>query len=192
MADLLALLVALNPWWSGRDFDTGVRRDRYLSTIKKYCATGEIVVLSGVRRSGKTTLLYQAIRSLIHELGVDPRSILFVNCDEPALARLDRPLEAVLDAYRSNVWSGEGAWLIFDEIQTIAGWERWVKATYDRKQFRLVISGSSSYLLDAKGLDPDQREISGGPGYPLDFSDVSPLSRDRGRSRPDRHRRPEV
>lgn len=171
MADLLELLVALNPWWSGRDFDTGVRRDRYLSKIKRYCATGEIVVLSGVRRSGKTTLLYQMIRDLIDEQGVDPRSILFVNCDEPALAHLDRPLEAVLDTYRSNIWSGEGAWLVFDEIQSIAGWERWLKATYDRKRFRLVISGSSSYLLDSEVSTLISGRYLAVPIYPLDFSE---------------------
>jgi len=171
MADLLELLVALNPWWSGRDFDTGVRRDRYLSKIKRYCTTGEIVVLSGVRRSGKTTLLCQMIRDLIDEQGVDPRSILFVNCDEPTLAHLDRPLEAVLDTYRSNIWSGEGAWLVFDEIQTIAGWERWLKATYDRKRFRLVISGSSSYLLDSEVSTLISGRYLAVPVYPLDFSE---------------------
>ncbi|WP_298669336.1 AAA family ATPase [uncultured Methanofollis sp.] len=89
--------------WSGRDVETGVRRERYLAKIKKYCASGEIVVLSGVRRSGKTIPLYQMIRDLIHTQGVDPRSILFVNCDVPALARLDHPLETVLDTYRTEV-----------------------------------------------------------------------------------------
>lgn len=171
MADLLELLVALNPWWSGRDFDTGVRRDRYLSKIKRYCTTGEIVVLSGVRRSGKTTLLYQMIRDLILKEGVDPRSILFVNCDEPALARLDRPLETVLDTYRKDVWSEEGAWIVLDEIQTIPEWERWVKATYDRKQFRLVISGSSSCLLDAEVSTSISGRYLAVPVYPLDFSE---------------------
>lgn len=171
MADLLELLVALNPWWSGRPFDTGVRRDRYLSTIKKYCASGEIVVLSGVRRSGKTTLLYQMIDDLIQNRGVDPRSILFVNCDEPAMAHLDMPLDAVLETYRSNVWSGEGAWLVFDEVQAIAGWERWIKATYDRKQFRMVISGSSSYLLDSEVSTLISGRYLAVPVYPLDFAE---------------------
>jgi len=44
----------------------------------------------------------------------------------PALARPDRPLEQVLDAYRSNVWSGEGAWFVFDEIRSSPGRERWL------------------------------------------------------------------
>ncbi|QSZ66137.1 ATP-binding protein [Methanofollis aquaemaris] len=169
MTDLLEHLVALNPWWSGRAFETGVRRERYLSKIKQYLASGEIVALSGVRRAGKTTLLYQMIHDLIHEQGVDPRSILFVNCDEPVLDGLDHPLETVLDTYRRAVWSDEGAVLVFDEIQNVPGWERWVKAVYDRNQFGLVISGSSSHLLDTEVSTLISGRYLAVPVYPLDF-----------------------
>ncbi|MDE4907017.1 ATP-binding protein [Methanogenium marinum] len=169
--DLMEVLVSLNPWWSGKDFGTGVRRKRYSSKIRKYYATGEIVVLSGVRRSGKTTLLYQFIHDLIYGQNIDPRSILFVNCDEPALARLDRPLETVLDIYRREVYSQEGACLVFDEIQNIPEWERWVKAVYDRKQFQLVISGSSSCLLDSEVSTLISGRYLSVPVYPLDFSE---------------------
>lgn len=144
------LLASLNPWWSGKEFVTDMRRNRYSAKIRKYYATGEIVVLSGVRRSGKTSLLYGLIHDLIHEEGVNPLSILFVNCDEPYISRLERPLETILDTYRKEIYNGEGICLVFDEIQNIPGWEQWVKAMYDRKQFRLVISGSSSRLLDSK------------------------------------------
>jgi len=83
VTELPALLVSLNPWWNGKEFWTGMRRERYSSKIRKYYATGEIVVLCGVQRPGKPALLYQLIRDLIHEEGVYPRSILFVTCDEP-------------------------------------------------------------------------------------------------------------
>lgn len=167
--DLIEVLASLNPWWSGKDFRTGVRRKRYSSKIRKYYTTEEIVVLSGVRRSGKTTLLYQFIHDLIHEQNIDPRSILFVNCDEPALARLDQPLETVLDTYRREVYSKEGACLVFDEIQNIPEWEQWIKAVYDRKQFQLVISGSSSCLLDSEVSTLISGRYLTVPVYPLDF-----------------------
>jgi len=62
---LFELLAAQNPWWSGQPFDTGRERQKYLAKIRRYLKTGEIIVFSGVRRSGKTTLLYQAVRLLI-------------------------------------------------------------------------------------------------------------------------------
>ncbi len=171
MTDLTERLISLNPWWNSSDFGTGVRRERYVSQINKYYESGEIVVLSGVRRSGKTTLLYQMIHDLIHKQGKNPRTILFVNCDEPAITRLDNPLETVLDTYRKEICSEEGACLIFDEIQNIPGWEQWIKAVYDRKQFRLVISGSSSYLLNSELSTLISGRYLAVPVYPLDFSE---------------------
>jgi len=65
MPSALDLLVALNPWWNNKPFETGIRRENYFAKIQKYLKTGEIVVLTGVRRSGKTTLLFQIIDDLI-------------------------------------------------------------------------------------------------------------------------------
>ena len=171
MASILDLLVALNPWWSGKPFEAGIRRERYFTKIGKYLETGEIVVLTGVRRSGKTTLLFQVIDDLIRNRGVDPRSILFVNCDEPEIARLDDPLEAILETYRRDVYAGDAVYLILDEIQTIEGWERRVKSLYDRKQFTLIISGSTSYLLDSNLSTLIAGRYLPVHVYPLDFAE---------------------
>jgi len=171
MASILDLLVALNPWWSGKPFEAGIRRERYFTKIEKYLETGEIVVLTGVRRSGKTTLLFQVIDDLIRNRGVDPRSILFVNCDEPEIARLDDPLEVILETYRRDVYAGDAVYLILDEIQTIEGWERRVKSLYDRKQFTLIISGSTWYLLDSNLSTLIAGRYLPVHVYPLDFAE---------------------
>lgn len=171
MPDLIDLLTSLNPWWTGRDYDTGKPRPTYLSRIMRYTGTGEVVVLSGVRRSGKTTLLFQTVRSLIEDQHVPPRNILFVNCDEPEVSGLQSPVLTIVDAYRKEVPAEGTLYLIFDEIQGVPGWEQSVKSLYDRKEYRILISGSSSYLLD--------REISTRLSgryftvlvYPLDFSE---------------------
>ena len=97
MPSVLDLLVALNPWWSNKPFEAGIRRENYFAKIQKYLKTNEIVVLTGVRRSGKTTLLFQIIDDLIRNRQLDPRSILFINCDEPEVTRLDNPLDTLLE-----------------------------------------------------------------------------------------------
>lgn len=171
MPSVLDLLTALNPWWIGKPFEAGIRREKYFTKIQKYLGTREIVVLTGVRRSGKTTLLFQVIDDLIRNRRVDPRSILFVNCDEPEIARLDNPLETLLETYRRDVYGGDEAYLILDEIQTIEGWERWVKSLYDRKQFTLIISGSTSYLLDSNLSTLIAGRYLPVHVYPLDFTE---------------------
>jgi predicted AAA+ superfamily ATPase len=171
VASPLDLLVALNPWWSKKSFEAGIRREKYFTKIRKYLGTGEIVVLTGVRRSGKTTLLFQIIDDLIRNRQVDPRSILFVNCDEPEIARLENPLETLLETYRRDVYGGQKAFLILDEIQTVDGWERWVKSLYDRKQFTIVISGSTSCLLDSHLSTLIAGRYLPVRVYPLDFAE---------------------
>ena len=41
-------------------------------------------------------------------------------------------------------------YLVFDEVQAVENWEREVKSLYDRKHCKIILSGSSSYLLDSQ------------------------------------------
>lgn len=168
--ELTQYLLDRNPWWSGSLSSPGIRREKYLKKIRQYIDTGEITVLNGIRRSGKTTLLLQTIYDRI-EQGADPKSILFVNCDEPEVRAMNVPLGTILETYQHNIYGGEGGLLVFDEIQSIPGWEHWIKAWYDRKKYRIMISGSTSSLLNSQ-LSP---AISGRylkiTVHPLDFSE---------------------
>jgi predicted AAA+ superfamily ATPase len=169
LTPLTELLASLNPWWAGMDFETGRPRPAYLATIQRYLDTSEIIVLNGVRRAGKTTLLYQTIRHLIADRQVPPRNILFVKCDDEGIASLDHPVSAIVDAYRKEVSAQGTIYLVFDEIQTIAGWEKAIKSLYDRQQYRIIISGSSSYLLDPQVATLLSGRYLTVTVYPLDF-----------------------
>jgi predicted AAA+ superfamily ATPase len=166
---LFELLTTLNPWWTGQGFETGKPRPAYFSKIKRYLATDEIVVLSGVRRSGKTTLLFQTIKYLIDDLDVPPRNILFMNCDEPEFSSLETPLSKALDTYRKEIAAKGTIYLVFDEIQGVPGWERFIKSLYDRKNYKIIISGSSSYLLDSQLSTLLSGRFLAIPVFPLDF-----------------------
>lgn len=169
MNSLFELLTSLNPWWSGQDFDTGKTRTRYFSKIQRYLETKEIIVLSGVRRSGKTTLLFQIIKHLITTQKVPPRNILFVNCDEQDISAPENAISNVVDTYRKEVAAKGTLYLVFDEIQNIKGWERAIKSLYDRKNFKIIISGSSSYLPDSQISTLLSGRYFSVPVFPLDF-----------------------
>lgn len=171
MTKNLDLLVSLNPWWQNKAFETGIIREKYFKKIRKYLNTGEILVLNGVRRSGKTTLMFQAVEELIKNRNIEPKKILFINCDEPALAGLMNPVENLIDTYRKEVYAGTDAWIILDEVQNIEGWERLIKSWYDKKTFRIIISGSSSYLLDSKLSTLISGRYLPVSVFPLDFSE---------------------
>jgi hypothetical protein len=169
VATLFEILAEQNPWWTGQPFDTGRDREKYLKTIGRFVKTGEIVVLSGVRRSGKTTLLLQTIRQLIKKDRVPEKNILFVNCDEPGIAGRKNALAEAVDAYRREIAAKGTIYLVFDEVQAIEGWEREVKSLYDRKTCRIILSGSSSYLLDSQISTLLSGRYLTVPVYPLDF-----------------------
>ena len=169
MNSLFELLTSLNPWWNGQDFDTGRTRTRYFSKIQRYRETKEISVLSGVRRSGKTTLLFQIVKHLITIQKVSPRNILFVNCDEQDISALKNAISNVVDTYRKEIAAKGTLYLVFDEIQNIKGWERTIKSLYDRKNYKIIISGSSSYLLDSQLSPLLSGRYFSVTVFPLDF-----------------------
>jgi hypothetical protein len=171
LTPLKEILTSLNPWWTGSGFRTGKARPAYLATIQRYLNSNEklVVVLSGVRRAGKTTLLYQTIHHLIADRNVPPRNILFIKCDEEGITTLDHPVSAVIDTYRKEIRTEGPIYLVFDEIQVIKGWGQAIKSLYDRQEYRIIISGSSAYLLDSHIATQMSGRYLPVPVYPLNF-----------------------
>ncbi|MCK4928632.1 MAG: ATP-binding protein [Methanosarcinales archaeon] len=120
----------------------GIKRDVTDSIIKSL-DTPHIKDVIGVRRSGKTTVLYQ-VAAYLMDIGVAPEHILFLNFDDPAINAA--PLDEILTSiYKINP---EISHLFLDEIQQKEGWERWVRTLYDTKRFsQIFLSGSSASLL---------------------------------------------
>ena len=171
MVETIEILQKMNPWWIGKDFDYGLIRGKYLEKIKSYLTTREILILTGVRRAGKTTLLFQTVKYLL-EKGIEPKQILFVNFDEVDVSSLKDSIRNVIGSFYNEIADrNKKAYIFFDEIQNVNEWEKWAKTIYDEKKDQLIISGSSSYLL-AGNL---ARLISGRyfliDVFPLDFNE---------------------
>jgi len=80
-----AVYYTLNPWWEGKDIETGIRRDAYLDKIPTYLARKQIEVFIGSRRTGKTTLLKQFIKTLL-QTAVPGKDIFYLALDHPILS----------------------------------------------------------------------------------------------------------
>ena len=135
-----------NPWWMQKEvpkvlvgFERLVNPLIFRSLYEK-----EITALTGIRRCGKSTIMYQMIASLLQTQ--KPSQICYVNLDDPAL--IDETLESIYSYYRSQKNPDEYAFVFFDEIQNKGGWERVLKKYYDlREKAKFVVSGSSASLL---------------------------------------------
>ena len=90
------LMKMWNPWWIERKVPASkkrISRPETLETILKLLDIREVICITGVRRCGKSTIMYQAIDHLIGK-GVEPENILYFNLDEPfedkSIGLLDR------------------------------------------------------------------------------------------------------
>ena len=136
-----------NQWWEDKEFINelkGIDRPDY-DYLLNSIDVKEITIITGVRRSGKSTLMYQMIDRLLKKR-VEPVQILFVNLEDKKLS--NNSLDEIYESYRENVNLDKKAYIFFDEIHKRDGWESWIRKKYDLKtNTKFVISGSCSYLL---------------------------------------------
>ncbi|MCK5334149.1 MAG: ATP-binding protein [Candidatus Aenigmarchaeota archaeon] len=134
-----------NPWWATSDTLqslAGIKRD-ITPEISKMGGLHHIKDMIGVRRSGKTTVMYQLIKTLVKD-GTSAKNITLLNFDDPEINTL--PLNEVLDAVEKINPGIE--YLFLDEIQQKDNWEGWVRALYDTNRIkRIFVTGSSASIL---------------------------------------------
>jgi predicted AAA+ superfamily ATPase len=129
------LLEQFDSFWKR---ETGIRRDR-LADVDRAAGLPHAVIVSGLRRVGKSTLLAQ----LAHKLGQD--GFYYLNFEDDRF--LGFQAEDANDLYQSLVEAfGERKVFIVDEIQNVTGWEHFVRRFMDMG-FKFYISGSNASLL---------------------------------------------
>ncbi len=144
------VLAIFNPWWESRFRAEGIRRERYLDQVKRKERTRDIVLITGMRRVGKTTLVRQYIEDLIAR-GRDPGLILYFSMDHPSLVR--ESILDVLDSYRRIRGLKHDARFtaIIDEVHRREGFEQELKTVYDLGYVKVFATGSSSLFMIEKG-----------------------------------------
>jgi uncharacterized protein len=111
---------------------------------------GKVHAVVGMRRAGKTTFLMQCLAERMRQGAVRERLVYFNFEDERLTGLAAADLGVVLDEYyRAHPsWRRQQrvTWC-FDEIQLIAGWEKFVRRVLDSEHVEILISGSSAKML---------------------------------------------
>lgn len=141
----------LNEWnfWNSEP-PASVFRPDYELQLQDKSKTNEILFLTGVRRSGKSTILMNYIKSLLKS-GTDKKNILYVNLEDPRFANYLSTdlLEQIKKTYSFylKLKPGIKPYIFLDEIQNINGFEKWLNKEYELKLSNIFITGSNSKLL---------------------------------------------
>jgi predicted AAA+ superfamily ATPase len=125
--------------------DTGVPRHLQIKVV-----SGKATICIGVRRSGKSTYLFQIIQRLLDK-GVPRENILYLNFFDDRLYNLrEEGLGLITEAYYSlypEKKNTEKVYCFFDEIQAFSGWEPFVDRLLRTEKCEVYITGSSSRML---------------------------------------------
>lgn len=122
--------------------NTIITRQYTLEENVNYCFVG-------IRRTGKSYLMYQQIKQL-ESKGVPLSQIVYVNFeDERLLETKVTDLNTILEIGIEMSGSTNKPYLFLDEIQNISGWEKFVRRISDMK-YRINITGSNSKMLSSE------------------------------------------
>lgn len=164
-------LYRYNPWWEG-DFELPgiISRRSILDVLLKHFQTKDIILLTGLRRVGKTTILKLFIKELIAAKGIDPKHIFYISLDDYLLAK--KSILEIVEEFRKlqRIRFKERIFLFLDEIAYKEDFEIQLKNLYDSQNVKIYASSSSASIIKSK------KPYLTGRGFileilPLDFSD---------------------
>lgn len=129
-----------------------VKRERYLQRLIDRRDNGDVKIITGPRRSGKSFLLKTIYRDYLVSQGVLPENIIIVSLDEDDENNQSELADKeLLKAYiYERILSNESNYYVFlDEIQEIDGFEKVVNGLNAKENIDVYITGSNSHLLSS-------------------------------------------
>uniref|UniRef100_UPI003AF966E2 ATP-binding protein n=1 Tax=Campylobacter fetus TaxID=196 RepID=UPI003AF966E2 len=132
-----------------------------------------IMVLQGIRRSGKSTVFKLLINHL--SKSVDSKEILYINLDDPFFSTKSKDARVINDivSFSQRLTNKRVKYLFLDEISAVNNWEKYVKSAYDSELFdKIFITGSNSALLNTQYATLLSGRYLSTQIYPLSFKEI--------------------
>lgn len=165
------VIISQNKHWDA-PYNNIYERSVFKSLISNL-QTKHIQVLQGIRRSGKSTLFKLLINHLSQS--VHPQEILYVNLDDPFFIKYSKDATSFYEIVQiaKKLTGKDIKYLFLDEVQSIDGWERYIKSAYDTGEFnKIFITGSNSSLLGGELATLLSGRYMSTTVYPLSFAEL--------------------
>lgn len=124
-------------------------RKEYLSKLLVYKDKDLIKVVSGLRRSGKSTL-FELYRQTLLQMGVPESQIVFLNFEDFELRKFLNDLDALYVHIIGNLDVSKPSYVFLDEIQNVHEFERLVDGLFVKPNMDVYITGSNAFLLSGE------------------------------------------
>ena len=123
-------------------------REQYINKLISLKDKKIIKVITGVRRSGKSTIL-QEFKEYIMENGVHEENIIFINLDDKSYRDL-LDADKLHDYILENINLERQNYIFLDEIQNVPGFEQCINSLFLKENLDIYITGSNSYMLSSE------------------------------------------
>src|SRR3989338_2958197 len=120
MPQIKEALKDFNPWWK-MEFSPGYKEREIYAQIQKFLQLPQIIAFTGLRRVGKTMIMYKIAEDFIKK-GLEPKKAVFFSFDEFKDVRIRDILKEYEAMMETNLRDGKYL-LLLDEVQILKDWE---------------------------------------------------------------------
>lgn len=123
-----------------------IKGDKYLTDLINRMHNGLIKVVTGIRRSGKSFLLFHLFRNYLLETGVPESHIISIELDRRRYRQFRDP-DALLDYIESLMEERESYYILLDEVQMLEHFEETLNSLLHIPNVDIYVTGSNSKFL---------------------------------------------
>ena len=123
-----------------------IRRDRYLERLIAHKGNGRVKIVTGIRRCGKSYLLFQLFKRHLIETGVKPNHIIEIQLEDRSNKELRNP-DACLAFIKKQIKDQKSYYLLIDEVQLMDEFEDVLNSCLHIENLDTYVTGSNSKFL---------------------------------------------
>lgn len=147
-----------------------MRRDFYLNKLIKHKHNGFIKIISGVRRCGKSYLLFELFKQHLLDQNVPEDHIITIALDDRRYLKYQNP-DACFAYIESQIIDDKTHYLLLDEVQMMADFESVLNGCLHIKNLDVYVTGSNSKFLSTDIVTEFRGRGDEIRVYPLSFSE---------------------
>ena len=123
-----------------------IKRDKYLNDLINRMHNGMIKVVTGIRRCGKSYLLFHIFKNYLLEKGIPESHMIMIELDQRKNKKYRDP-DAILDYIESRISDDEPYYIILDEVQMLNEFEEVLNSLLHISNVDVYVTGSNSKFL---------------------------------------------
>lgn len=153
-----------------------INRPLYMDKIMTYVDTPFVKVLTGIRRSGKSTIMKMIMDKLENERHIPKENIISMRFD--SMEYEDMTAKQMFETIKAGLSAQGRTYLFLDEVQEISGWEKVVNSFLGEYDVDIYVTGSNSRMMSSEIATYLTGRYVSFQVYPLSFEEYLSFRRE--------------